>query len=150
MTSLAREGNTMISCHNRIALCLAAGLALLATTTALAAAPEPCKVITVEAWSRIMGDAAKATPGEAMCTYEGSKGGGQLRIISVTGSAAEAQTSAKRMQDRMAGNPNAWRGVTESQGPVIFSISLFQKAPIEGTAAQLQKLIAAAKQNLPK
>lgn len=140
----------MISCNNRIALCFSVGLGLLATTAVLAAAPEPCKVITAEAWSSIMGDTAKATPGEAMCTYEGGKGGGQLRIMAVTSSAAEAQTSAKRMQDHMAGNPNAWRGVTDSQGPVVFSISLFQKTPTEGTAAQLQKLVAAAKQNLPK
>ena len=97
-----------------------------------------------------MGYTATATPGEMNCTYEGKGGGGQLRIMAISGSSAEAVAGAKRLRELGKGSPNAWGGVVESQGPVVFSISLFQDAPTESTASQLQKLVAAAKQHLPK
>lgn len=97
-----------------------------------------------------MGYTATATPGDMHCTYEGKGGGGQLRIMAVTGSSAEAAAGAKRLREFGKGNPNEWGGAVESQGPVVFSISLFQDAPTEKTASQLQKLVAAAKQRMPK
>ena len=100
-----------------------------------------------------MGYTATATPGDMNCTYEGANktGGGQFRIMAVVASSAEADASAKRMRDHQSkGGHNAGLGVVDSQGTVVFSIALFQKAPTDSTASQLQKLVAAAKQHLPK
>jgi hypothetical protein len=87
------------------------------------------------------------------CTYEGPRntGGGQFRIIAIVGSRAEAEVGAKRMRDRQPkGSHNASLGVVDSQGTVVFSITLFQRAATDSNASQLQKLVAAAKQRLPK
>ena len=100
-----------------------------------------------------MGYAATATPGDMNCTYEGphKTGGGQFRIIAIVGSRAEAEASAKRMRDRQPkGSHGSDLAVMDSQGTVVFSIALFQHAATDSTASQLQKLVAAAKQRLPK
>lgn len=153
VTQLAESATgdfVMRSMKRRITLLLAFGTQCLAATTVSAAAPAPCEVLSAGEWSSIMGYTATATPGDMNCTYEGKGGGGQFRIMAIAGSSAEAVTGAKRLRELGEGNPNAWRGVVESQGPVVFSISLFQKAPTASTASQLQKLVAAAKQHLPK
>ena len=137
----------------RITLLLAFGWVLLRTPTASAAPPAPCQILTAETWSSIMGYAATATPGDMTCTYEGPSkaGGGQFRIIAVVGSSAEAEASAKRMRDHQHGGSHDPRlGVVDSQGTVVFSIALFQHAATDSTAAQLQKLVAAAKKSLSK
>jgi hypothetical protein len=137
----------------RIALLLSLGLVLIETRTASGAPPAPCQILPVEEWSRIMGYAATATPGDMNCTYEGPSktGGGQFRIIAIVGSSAEAEASAKRMRGRQPkGSHNASLGTVDSQGTVVFSIALFQRAATESTASQLQKLVAAAKQHLSK
>jgi hypothetical protein len=141
----------MATLKTRITLLLAFGTPLLAATAASGAAPAPCQVLSAEVWSSIMGYTATATPGEMFCTYESKSGGGQFRIMAVAGSSAEAKAGAKRIRDlQPKGNPNAWRGVVDSQGPVVFTISLFQDAATDSTASQLQKLVAAVKQHLPK
>ena len=87
------------------------------------------------------------------CTYEGAgkTGAGQLRIMAVAASSAEAEASVKRMQDRPhRGSHDAGLTAFDSQGTVVFSISLFQHAATSSSAAQLQKLVAAAKQGLAK
>jgi hypothetical protein len=137
----------------RYTLLLALGAALLRAPTASGAPPAPCQVLPAETWSSIMGYAATATPGDMNCTYEGPRktGGGQFRIMAVVGSSAEAQASVKRLRDRHPkGSHDPGLGVVDSQGPVVFSIALFQQAATDGTAAQLQKLVAAVKQRLPK
>lgn len=131
---------------------------LLVTAVALgaeAAAPAiaPCDVLSPESWGSIMGYSATATAGEGNCTYTGAKksGAGQLRILAVAASASEAEASVKRMRARPSkGSHDANLSVIDSQGPVVFSISLFEPASTESTAAQLQKLVAATKQHLPK
>ena len=137
----------------RIALLLAFGWVLLRTPIAFAAPPAPCQILSAETWSSIMGYAATATPGDMNCTYEGpgKTGAGQFRILAVVGSSAEAEASARRMRDHQhAGSHDARLGVVESQGNVVFSIALFQHAATDATTAQLQKLVAAAKQRLAK
>jgi hypothetical protein len=131
---------------------LAFGL-LLATPAAFGESPAPCQVLSAEAWGGVMGYAATATPGDMNCTYEGANkaGGGQLRILAIAASSAEAAASAKRMRDRPSkGSHDAGLSTFDSQGNVVFSIALFQKASTDATAAQLQKLVAAAKQHLPR
>lgn len=140
----------MQSMKRRITFILASGMTFLAASAVCASAPAPCEVLSAGEWSSIMGYTATATPGDMNCTYEGKGGGGQLRIMAVTGSSAEAAAGAKRLRELGKGNPNAWGSAVESQGPVVFSISLFQDAPTEKTASQLQKLVAAAKQHMPK
>ena len=137
----------------RITLLVAFGVPLLATPAAFGASPAPCQVLSAEAWGGIMGYAATAIPGDMNCTYEGANkaGGGQFRILANVASSTEAEASAKRMRDRQPkGSHNANLSVVDFQGTVVFSIALFQKAPTDSTASQLQKLVAAAKQHLPK
>jgi hypothetical protein len=143
----------MTTHRSRITLLLVLGWVLLGVPTAFGATPAPCQILPAETWSSIMGYAATATPGDMNCTYEGphNTGGGQFRIIAVVGSSAEAEASAKRMRDRQSkGSHNPSLGVVDSQGTVVFSIALFQHAATDSTAAQLQKLVAAAKQRLSK
>jgi hypothetical protein len=144
----------MTTHSTRITLLLALGWVLLGTPTAASAAsPAPCQILSAETWSSIMGYAATATPGDMNCTYEGPSkaGGGQFRIIAVVGSSAEAEASAKRMRDHQhRGGHDASLGAIESQGTVVFSIALFQHSATDSSAAQLPKLVAAAKQRLSK
>jgi hypothetical protein len=138
--------------RTRITL-LALGWVLLGSLAASAAPPAPCQILSAETWGGIMGYATTATPGDMYCTYEGANkaGGGQLRIIAVVGSSAEAEASVKRMRDHQhKGTHDPNLGTVDSQGTVVFSIALFQHAANESTASQLQKLVAAAKQRLSK
>jgi hypothetical protein len=135
----------------RISLLFALAVSLLAIPKALGAPPVPCQALPAETWSSIMGYAATATPGEKYCTYEGKSGGGQFRILAVAASRAEAEAGAKRIRDQQPkDSPNARLGVVDSQGTVVFSIALFQPPATASTASQLQKLLAAVKQHLPK
>ena len=126
---------------------------LFATRAAFGEPPAPCQVLSAETWGGVMGYVATATPGDMNCTYEGANkaGGGQFRILAIAASSADAAASAKRMRDRPSkGSHDSHLSAIESQGNVVFSIALFQKAATDATAAQLQKLVAAAKQHLPK
>ena len=140
----------MQSMKRQITFLLVSGMTFLAASADCAVAPAPCEVLSAGEWSSIMGYTAIATPGDMNCTYEGKGGGGQLRIMAVAGSSAEAAAGAERLRELGKGSPNAWRGAVESQGSVVFSISLFQREPTEKTASQLKKLVDAAKQHLPK
>lgn len=141
----------MTTLKAQITLLLALAMLILTATAAYGAAPEPCKVLSAEAWGSIMGYTATATPGDMNCTYQSKSGGGQFRIIAVAESTAVAEAGAKRLRDmEPKDSPMAWRGGVYSKGSVVFSIALFQHAATADTASQLQKLVAAAKQNLPK
>ncbi len=143
----------MKTSYARTPLLLSLGALLVAAAPSMAASPEPCQILTAQAWSSAMGYAATATPGDMNCTYAGAgkSGGGQFRIMTVAASSADAEATVKRMRERPArGSHNPGLSVFDSQGPVVFSISLFQHAPTEDSAGQLQKLVAAAKQRLPK
>lgn len=130
---------------------LSLGFLFLSASTAYAASPSPCEIVSAEVWGGIMGTTVTATPGDMNCSYTGKSGGGQFRILATVGSNSEADASAKRMQDRQAkGKHNPGLSAIDSQGTVVFSISLFQKEPTADSAAQLKKLVAAAKQHLAK
>jgi len=133
----------------RVILSLALGLLPVTVPAAFGAPSAPCQIFPAEVWSGIMGYTATATPGEMNCTYASKSGGGQFRILATVSSSAEAAASAKRMQDRQEkGKHNPGLSAIDSQGTVVFSIALFQKAPTADSAAQLKKLVAAAKQHL--
>jgi len=137
-----------------LTLLLALAVSLVTVSMASAAAIEPCKVLSAESWGSSMGYAATATPGEMTCTYQGKAGGGQFRIMSNTGSSADSAAAVKRMRDHRSHQPKGGHdprlNVIDSQGGVVFSIALFQDAATDATVSQLQKLTAAAKQNLPR
>ncbi|MFY9821530.1 MAG: hypothetical protein WAM82_09110 [Thermoanaerobaculia bacterium] len=135
----------------RIMLPLSLGFLFLSASTAYAASPSPCEIISAEAWGGIMGTPVTAIPGDMNCSYSGKSGGGQFRILATVGSSSEADASAKRMQDRQAkGRHNPGLSAIDSQGTVVFSVALFQSAPTADSASQLKKLVAAAKQHLAK
>ena len=137
-----------------ITLLLAVALSLVTVSMASAAAIEPCKVLSAESWSSSMGYAATATPGDMTCTYQSKAGGGQFRIMANTGSSSDATAFVKRMRDHQSHQPKGGHdprlNVIDSQGGVVYSIALFQSAATDATSSQLQKLSAAAKQNLQK
>ena len=137
-----------------ITLLLAVALSLVTVSMASAAAIEPCKVLSAESWSSSMGYAATATPGDMTCTYQSKAGGGQFRIMANTGSSSDATAFVKRMRDHQSHQPKGSHdprlNVIDSQGGVVYSIALFQSAATDATSSQLQKLSAAAKQNLPR
>jgi len=139
---------------SRITLPLALAVSLLTVPMALAAAPEPCKVLPAETWSSIMGYAATATPGEMTCTYQSKAGGGQFRILANSGSAGDAAALVNRMRNHQSHQPKGGHdprlNVIDSQGNVVFSIAIFQDAATGSTSSQLQKLVASVKQQLPK
>ena len=135
----------------RIMLPLALGFLFLSVSTAYSAASTPCQIFPAEAWSGIMGYTVTATPGDMNCSYSGKSGGGQFRILANAASSADADASAKRMQERQQkGKHNPGLSAVDSQGTVVFSIALFQKEPTADSASQLKKLVAAAKQHLAK
>jgi len=132
---------------------LALAASMLALPMVLAASPDPCKILPAATWGGIMGYEVVAATGETYCTYHGKGGGGQFRIMASSGTAADAAATVKRMRDHQAGQHgthDARMNTVDSQGNVVFSIALFQDGVTEGTASQLQKLVAAAKQHLPK
>lgn len=74
-----------------------------------------------------------------------------VQYTAVAASSAAAEARAKGLNDMQPkDNPEAWRGGVYSSGSVVFSIALFQRAATASTATQLEKLVAAAKQRLPK
>ncbi len=129
-----------------------AAVSLVTVAPALAAGPEPCKVLPAETWSGIMGYSATATPGDMNCTYLSKAGGGQFRILASSGSAGDAAALVKRMRDHQSHQPKGGHdprlNVIDSQGNVVFSVALFQDAVTGSTPSQLEKLAAAAKQHL--
>lgn len=135
----------------RIMMPLSLGFLFLSVSTAYGAASAPCEILPAEAWSGIMGYTVTAIPGDMNCSYNGKGGGGQFRILATVASSSEAEASAKRMQDRQQnGRHNPGLSAVDSQGTMVFSIALFQKAPTADSPAQLKKLVAAAKQHLAK
>jgi len=143
----------MKTISSRIAPRLALAATMLAVPLALAASPDPCKILPAATWGGIMGYEVVASPGDGYCTYHGKGGGGQFRIMASSGTAADAAATVKRMRDHQAGQHgthDSRMNTLDSQGDVVFSIALFQEGVSEGTAVQLQKLVAVVKQHLPK
>ena len=148
----------MIALNTGFKLTLVSAMSLLAATAAAGAAPEPCKVLPADVWGGIMGYTVTAVPAptEMDCTYVGKSGGGQFHIMAVAASSAAAEASAKGQNDKMKDSPEVRGGTfgVYSSGSVVFSIGWYQRAAAStataSSASQLQKLVAAAKQRLPK
>ena len=110
------------------------------------AAHDPCKVLTAEAFSKIMGYAVtvdKTASTELACFYTGpEKFGGQFRIL--TEAAAGPQADA--MLNRRGAAPPPGSGLiggTYREGTIIFSVS------IKSTdQAKVQALVAEIRRNL--
>jgi len=77
----------------------------------------------------------KVTPGGIITTFAGNGN------VSGVVDNVQANSSAIPSPDGIG---------LDSQGNVVFSIALFQEGVSEGTAVQLQKLVAVVKQHLPK
>jgi hypothetical protein len=148
------EAHTMRTIPGSIPLLLVLAVSLVTVSMASAAAIEPCKVLSAEAWGSSMGYSVTATPGDMTCTYQGKAGGGQFRIMSETGSSADATAAVKRMREHQSHQPKGGHdprlNVIDSQGGVVFSIALFQDSATDASSSQLQKLAASAKQHLPR
>lgn len=135
--------------NTRLMSLIAGGALLLTVPKASAASQLPCQMLPAEAWSRVMGYTATATPGDGNCTYVSKSGGGQFRILLNASSGAEAKATAKRFRDHQArGSHHAGLAVVDSQGTVVFSIALFQREPTDSTASQLKKLAEEAKKHI--
>lgn len=124
-------------------------LSLLGATAACAQdAPLPCKVLTAEEWGKVVGSPVKATAGDMNCSYVGKASGGQLRILAVAPSAAQARAVAASYASGLPSTPGAQTALIDSKGAVVFSIALFQDEVTKETPIQLQGLLAAVKRNL--
>ncbi len=135
---------------------LLAGVSILVASAALGepgAAPLACQLLPAEKWSSVLGYPATTEAGDGFCTYSSpdKSRGGQLRIIAVVGSSAEAEATVKRMREHQARSRHtAGLSEIESQGKVVFSVAVFQAAPTAQTGGQLKQLAAAVKQQLTK
>ena len=108
----------------------------------------PCNFISAEQWGSVVGSPVKATQGEGNCTYSGEASGGQFRIWLVAGSASEAAAALQKFRAHPIRGGHA--AVFDSQGTIVFGITLFGEKANTKTGEQLQKLVAIAKQTLAK
>ena len=110
------------------------------------AAHDPCKVLTAEKFSKIMGYAAtinKTASTEMFCFYTGpGDSGGQFMILTETASGPQVDA----MVNRRGSTPPPGSGLvggTYKEGTIIFSVS------IKSTdQAKLQALVAEIRHNL--
>jgi hypothetical protein len=118
----------------------------VAVAFASAANNDPCKVLTAEKFSQIMGykaaiDKTASTP--AACFYQGpADSGGQFMILTETASGPQADMMLKSP----GSSPPADSGLiggSYRQGSIIFSVSIKSK-----DQAKLQALVAEIKHNL--
>jgi hypothetical protein len=107
---------------------------------------DPCKVLTAEKFSQIMGYTAtidKTASTQASCFYQGPPhSGGQFMILTETGSGPQADAMLK---GRGSAPPpgSGLIGGSYRQGSVIFSVSVRST-----DQAKLQELVAEIKRNL--
>ena len=124
------------------ALCSAVVLAVMFVPAALAA-NDPCKVLTAEKFSQIMGYTATITKGGLSCFYQGpDESGGQFMILTETASGPQADA----MLNRRGSSPPPGSGLIGGayrQGSIIFSVSIKSS-----DQAKLQALVAEVKRNL--
>ena len=123
-----------------------AAIALAFSVPAFAAGNDPCKVLTAEKFSQIMGYTAtidKTGSNQTSCFYQGPpKSGGQFMILTETASGPQADA----MLARRGSSPPAASGLiggTYRQGSTIFSVSIRST-----DQAKLQALVAEIKHNL--
>jgi hypothetical protein len=121
-------------------------IALAFSVPAFAAGNDPCKVLTAEKFSQIMGYTAtidNTGSNQTSCFYKGPpKAGGQFMILTETASGPQADA----MLARRGSSPPAASGLiggTYRQGSTIFSVSIRST-----DQAKLQALVAEIKHNL--
>ncbi len=121
-------------------------LVLAFAVPAFAATNDPCKVLTAEKFSQIMGYTAtidKTGSNQTSCFYHGPpKSGGQFMILTETASGPQADA----MVNRRGSSPPPASGLiggTYRQGSTIFSVSIRST-----DQAKLQALVAEIKRNL--
>jgi hypothetical protein len=121
-------------------------IALAFAVPAYATGNDPCKVLTAEKFSQIMGYTAtidKTGSNQTSCFYQGPpKSGGQFMILTETASGPQADA----MLARRGSSPPAASGLiggTYRQGSTIFSVSIRST-----DQAKLQALVAEIKHNL--
>src|SRR3979411_1817343 len=110
---------------SKLALVLCAAVILLAAS-ASATGNDPCKVLTAEQFSRIMGYAAnidKTASNQMSCFYQGpAHSGGQFMILTETASGPGADAMLKRRGSvRPAGN--GLTGGSEGRGGELCSVA---------------------------
>jgi len=117
--------------------------------SAASAAPigkEPCKVLTAEKFSEIMGFTAtidKTASTQMTCFYQGPEdSGGQFMILTQTASGPQADAMLKRRGSTPPPGSGLIGGAYR-QGSIIFSVSV--KSEDQG---KLEALVAEIKRNL--
>ena len=133
--------------RSRPVFALGIAFALSAFVARPASAPhDPCKVLTAEAFSKIMGYTAtieKAASNTTACVYTGpAHAGGRFMIL--TEAAAGPQADA--MLNRRGSSPPPGSGMvggTYRQGSVIFSVSI-----VSTNQAKLKALVAEVRRKL--
>ena len=126
-----------------------AAMAVTWTTSAVrapAAPHDPCKVLTAQAFSKIMGYSAtvdKTASTTMACFYSGpANSGGQFRILTEAASGPQADA----MINRRGSTPPPGSGLvggTYKQGAIIFSVSIRST-----DQAKLEALVAEIRHNL--
>jgi hypothetical protein len=114
--------------------------------SAFATGNDPCKVLTAEKFSQIMGYTAtihKTASTQMSCFYEGPPdSGGQFMILTESASGPQADA----MLHRRGSSPPPGSGLiggSYRQGSIIFSVSIRS-----ADQAKLQALVAEVKRNL--
>lgn len=132
---------------SKLAFVVGAAVALVVSAaSASATGNDPCKVLTAEKFSQIMGYTAiidKTAPTQMSCFYQGSDhSGGQFMILTESASGPQADAMLKR---RGATPPpgSGLIGGSYRQGSIIFSVSIRST-----DQAKLQALVAEIKHNL--
>jgi hypothetical protein len=132
---------------SKLAFVMAAAVVSLAlVASASAAGNDPCKVLTAQKFSQIMGYTAtidKTASNQTSCFYQGpASSGGQFMILTENASGPQADAMLKSP----GATPPADSGLIGGayrQGSVLFSVSIRST-----DQAKLQALVAEIKRNL--
>jgi len=129
-----------------VAVVIVWAFAFVLVVPAFATGNDPCKVLTAEKFSQIMGYTAtvnKTGSNQTSCFYQGPpNSGGQFMILTETASGPQADA----MLTRRGSSPPPQSGLiggTYRQGSTIFSVSIRST-----DQAKLQALVAEIKRNL--
>ena len=119
-------------------------VSLVLVATASATGNDPCKVLTAEKFSQIMGYAAtidKTASNQTSCFYQGpAHSGGQFMFLTENASGPQADAMLK------GSSPPAGSGLiggSYRKGSILFSVSIRST-----DQAKLQALVAEIKRNL--
>ena len=130
----------------RLSVGVISPLFLIAAAAASGAGNDPCKVLTAEKFSQIMGYKAtldKTGSNQTSCFYQGpADSGGQFTILTETASGPQADVMLKSPGSAPPADSGLIGG-SYRQGSIIFSVSIKSTEQ-----AKLQALVAEIKRNL--